>query len=101
MDTFPNEERVICTVRVAKPDNSEIVVNVSYLISLELYSELNNPNIYDNISSQEEISEEPEENVESFDMENGELESSNTRPSRKIAEASRTQIVNLVQRRLL
>ena len=77
------------------------MVNVSYLIPLELYSELNNPNIYDDISSQEEISEEPEENVESSDMENGELESSNTRPSHKTAEASGAQIVNLARRRLL
>ena len=101
VDTFPNEERVIRTVRVAKPDNSEVVVNVSYLIPLELYSELNDPNMYDDISSQEEISEETEENVESSVMENGELESSNTRPSRKTAEASRAQMVNLARRRLL
>ena len=49
VDTFPKEERVIRTVCVAKPDNSEVVVNVSYLIPLDLYSELNNPNIYDDI----------------------------------------------------
>ena len=101
MDTFSNEERVIRAVRVAKPDNSEVVVNVSYLIPLDLYCELNNLNIYDDISSQEEISEEPEENVESSDMEYGELESSNTRPSHETAEASRAQIVNLAHRRLL
>ena len=101
VDTSPNEERVICTVHVAKTDSSEMVVNVSYLIPLELYSELNSPNIYDDISSQEEIPEELEENVESSDIGNSELGSSNKRPSRKTAKASRAQIVNLVHRRLL
>ena len=101
VDTFPNEERVICTVRVAKLDNSEVVVNVSYLIPSELYSELNNPNVYGDISSQEEIPEELEENVESSDIENSEFGSSIRRPSRKTAEASRAQIVNLACRRLL
>ena len=52
VDTFPNEEWVIRAVCVAKLDNSEVVINVSYLIPLELYSELNNPNIYGDISSQ-------------------------------------------------
>ena len=101
VDTSPNEERVIRTVHVAKTDSSEMMVNVNYLIPLELYSELNSPNIYDDISSQEEIPEELEENIESSDIENSELGSSNKRPSRKTAKASRAQIVNLVHRRLL
>ena len=45
--------------------------------------------------------EELEENVESSDIENSEVEYSNTRPSHKTAEASRTQIVNLARRRPL
>ena len=98
VDTFPDEEQVIRTVRVAKPDKSEVVVNVKHLIPLELYSELNNPNLYDGASSQEEVSERVEESSSDEDLE---FESSNARPSRKTAEASRAQIVNLARRGLL
>ena len=101
MDTFPNEEGVIRTVRVVKPDKSEVVVNVSHLIPLELYSELNNPNLYNNASSQEEVLEDDEEDLMSSEVENSEPESSYARPSRKTAEASRSQIVDLARKGLL
>ena len=98
VETFPNEEQVIRTVRVAKPDKSEVVVNVSHLIPLELYSELNNPHLYDGASSQEEASEQVEESSAVEDLE---PESSNARPSRRTAEASRAQTINLARRGLL
>ena len=100
LDTFPDEEGVIRTVRVVKPDKNEVTVNVSHLIPLELYSELNNPNLYNGASNQEE-SVEVEESLTSSDVESVDLDFSSARPSRRAAEASRAQVVDLARRGLL
>ncbi|XP_066951856.1 uncharacterized protein [Macrobrachium rosenbergii] len=54
VETFSDNEGVVRTVRIVKPDKSESEVNVSFLIPLELYSELNDPNLYVQIEEQEE-----------------------------------------------
>ena len=46
LQTFPDDDQVIRTVKILKPDLSEVVVNVNHLISLELYFELENPQVY-------------------------------------------------------
>ena len=45
VDIFPDGENVIRTVRVSRADGKEAVVNVGQLIPLELYAELNDPNL--------------------------------------------------------
>ena len=34
VEIFPNEEGILCTVLIAKPDGKEVTVNVSHLIPL-------------------------------------------------------------------
>ena len=46
LQIFPDDDQVIHTVKILKPDLSEVVVNVNHLISLELYFELENPQVY-------------------------------------------------------
>ena len=110
--TLPNKEGVTRTVRVSKPDGNEITVNVSHLIPLELYSELNNPHIYD-MSDQSDTSSivDNDDNgndgndVEvsmSSDSDSEEVPVPSTgRPSRRTAEVSRAQIRTLAGQGLL
>ena len=46
LQTFPDDDQVIRTVKTLNPDLSEVVVNVNHLISLELCFELENPQVY-------------------------------------------------------
>ena len=46
LETFPDNDQVVRTVKILKPDLSEAIVTVSYLISLELYFELENHLVY-------------------------------------------------------
>ena len=55
MEIFHNEEGILHTVRIAKPDGNEATVNVSHLIPLEIYSELNDPKLH---NVQADVSEE-------------------------------------------
>ena len=43
LQMFPDNNQAIRTVKILKPDLGEVVVNVNHLISLELYFELENP----------------------------------------------------------
>ena len=54
VDIFLDEEGVVRTVRIVKPDGNESNVNVSHLIPLELYSELNYPNFNVQVSEHED-----------------------------------------------
>ena len=100
VETFPNEDGVVRTLRVVKPDGNTVTVNVSHLIPLELYSELNDPNLYnvqydDNVLVEDlEIVDESSEIIE-------EPEPCSTRPSRKTAKASRDQIKSLASKGLV
>ena len=98
VDTFLDDEGVIRTVRIVKSDGNESNVNVSHLIPLELYSELNNPNLYVQVDEQVE-----EENI---DLVDNISDSSVTvpppspnpvRPSRSTALASRNLIKALAR----
>ena len=58
LETFPDNDEVVRTVKISKPDLSEVIVNVNYFISLELYFELETPQAYtdgSNNSAQEGI----------------------------------------------
>ena len=84
------------TVRIVKSDRSESNVNVSHLIPLELYSELNNPSLFAQVDEQEE-------NIESLVEETLDTRTNLPddtlagRPSRRTALASREQIRTLAQ----
>ena len=114
VETFSDEEGVTRTVRIVKSDGNESNVNVSYLIPLELFSELNNPNLYDRMNEQvNEDSEvcvesvpDPCPNVSQLDPCLDESQSEpcpslplpvSSRPSRSTALASRAQIKTLVR----
>ena len=113
-DTYPDLDLVMRTVKVAKPDGSQVNVNVKHLIPLELYSELNTPN-NNNINSEgsrsEDVRVETQEEALSecesgMDISLAEVEheldgSSNVRPSRKTAQASRAQTLSLASKGLL
>ena len=113
-DTYPDMDLVMRTVKVAKPDGSQVNVNVKHLIPLELYSELNTPN-NNNINSEgsrsEDVRVETQEEALSecesgMDISLAEVEheldgSSNVRPSRKTAQASRAQTLSLASKGLL
>ena len=87
---------------VLKPDQNEVVVNVKHLIVLELYFELNNPQIYsDNAdkSTQRESDSEMEEVMSEVD---GSVSGSPPlRPSRRTAQASRSQTKGFARRGLV
>ena len=100
VDIFPDEEGILRTVRIVKPDGNEVTVNVSHLIPLELYSELNNPNLYNVQSDISEVNEDFSELYESSDSEVVPEPISN-RPSRRTAEASRANIRTLAGKGLL
>ena len=122
VDTYPDFEMVMRTVKVAKPDGSLVKVNVQHLIPLELYCELNTPNTRD-------VSEEDSDivrGVETHEEANSEVESGqdfvvagaeggmpvseignvipvteSSRPSRRTAQASRAQTISLASKGLL
>ena len=113
-DTFPDQDQVIRTVRVIKPDRSEVTVNVKFLIPLELYSELNTPNLESSEGNsvqtdaeyQDEMLSESEDDLEppSADLEEDqedEGDSGRARPSRKTARASRALTKALRANRLV
>ena len=112
-DTYPDQDLVTRTVKVAKPDGSLVNVNVKYLIPLELFCELNTPNSrdsYDNVNGeveeyvpQEEVLSELENEIlptlEEYDSVMG--DSLGARPSRRTAQASRAQTKSLASKGLL
>ena len=96
VDTFLDEEGVIRTVRIVKSDGNESNVNVSHLIPLELYSELNYPNL--NVQVDELNQEDSDSFVEDIADSNVDMSIPNpTRPSRSTALASREQIKALAR----
>ena len=113
VDTYPDQDQVIRTVRVSKSDNSEVNVNVKHLISLELHCELNTPDESEDGLSVEDVNStetfEPldeilsEADVMSEPSVSSDEEPVNTRvrPSRRTAQASRAQTRSLVSKGLL
>ena len=101
LETFPDENQVVRTVRVLKPDQSEAVVNVNHLISLELYFELNNPQIYSANSDESSQGDGDSANELVSDSDSSVSESPAVRPSRKTAQASRAQTKGLARRGLV
>ena len=99
LETFPDKDQVVRSVKVLKPDQNEVVVNVKHLIVLELYFELNNTQIYsDNTdeSTQRESDSEMEEVMSEVD---GSVSGSPpARPSRRTAQASRAQTKGFARR---
>ena len=105
VETFLDDEGVIRTVRIVRSDGNESNVNVSYLIPLELYSELNNPNLYTQADEQEV--EGSEVFVENISDPGSTLpqpgpsptlpQPDSSRPSRSTALASRAQIKALAR----
>ena len=101
------------TVKVAKPDGNQVNVNVKHLIPLELYCELNTPNIdvegslsggtgnpVENLEPLEEALsdvDEKSEPVGSID----EAVALSVRPSCRTAQASRAQTRTLASKGLL
>ena len=113
VDTYPDQDLVIRTVKIAKPDGSQVNVNVKHLIPLELYCELNIPNVHNEVDQSEteddnEIVEFLEEAYSDIDLnlEPAEevvsiVEPENRRPSRRTAQASRAQTRTLASEGLL
>ncbi|XP_068231899.1 uncharacterized protein [Palaemon carinicauda] len=95
VEKFSDDEGVVRTVRIVKPHKTESVINVSFLIPLELYSKLNDPNLYVQI--------EQEDNVGMFkadeipDTGTASPDEVSTRPTRSTALASRNLIRNLAR----
>ena len=101
METFPDKDQVVRSVKVLKPDQNEVVVNFKHLIVLELYFELNNPQIYSDTdeSTQRESDSEMEEVMSEVD---GSVSGSPpARPSRRTAQASRVQTKGFARRGLV
>ena len=96
VETFCDDEGIVRTVRIVKSDRSESNVNVSHLIPLELYSELNDPNLYVQVDEQEENINDSVED-ETLDTGTTLPEISTARPSRSTALASREQIRTLAR----
>ncbi|XP_064111443.1 uncharacterized protein LOC135218931 [Macrobrachium nipponense] len=96
VETFSDNEGVVRTVRIVKPDKSESEINVSFLIPLELYSELNDPNLYVQIEEQEENISELETD-EIPDTGTSLPNETSTRPTRSAALASRNLIRSLAR----
>ena len=101
VETFPDASNVVRTVRVLKPDHSEAVVNINHLISLELYLELNNPQIYSAGSDESSQGDDDSSNGLVSDSDDSLSESPAARPSRRTAQASRAQTKGLARRRLV
>ena len=91
------------TVKVAKPDGNQANINVKHLIPLELYCELNTPNIDEdslsgdtdnpvqNFEPLEEALSDVDERSEPSVGSIYEAVASSVRPSRRTAQASRAQ----------
>ena len=102
LQTFPGDNQVIRTVKILKPDLSEVVVSVNQLISLELYFELENPQVYtdgSNNSAQVRGDLEEDNNVSEIDV--SVSASAADRSSRSTAQASRAQTRVLVSKGLV
>ena len=86
-EVYSDNDEVIRTVLIVKPDGSRVSVNVSHLIPLELYLELNDPNLYD-------MPPDGQENLENSETSYDEVipEVSSSTPSRSTALAFRAQI---------
>ena len=101
-ETFPDNDQIVRTVKILKPDLSEVIVNVNYLISLELYFELENPQACtdgSNNLTQEGDKLEEDENLSEVDVPVS--ASATARPSRGTAQASRAQTRVLASRGLV
>ena len=101
LETFPDENQVVRTFRVLKSDQSEAVVNVNHLISLELYLELNNPQIYSANSDESSKGDGDSANELVSDSDSSVSEGPAARPSRKTARSSRAQTKGLAHRGLV
>ena len=113
VDTYPDQDLVMRTVKIAKPDGSQVNVNVKHLIPLELYCELNIPNVHNEVDQSE--TEDDNEIIESLEdaypntdlnLEPAEevvsvVEPESRRPSRRTAQASRAQTRTLASEGLL
>ena len=118
VETFPDKEGVVRTLKVIKSDRSESVVNVSQLIPLELFMELSEPDLdkgeeslvsvgdpnsdtfSDGESSRVEDEEDREdlsENVRSDDIEMDNASFAG-RPVRRTAQASRNLLRSLARK---
>ena len=103
LQTFPDDDQVIRTVKILKPDLGEVIVNVNHLISLELYFELENPQAY--TEGAENSTPGGSENEDDVDKES-EVEvpmatSAAARPTRSTARASRAQTRDLAGKGLV
>ena len=102
LETVPDENKVVCAVKVLEPDPSEVVVNVDQLISLQLYFELDNHRVYsDNFdnSAQEEDNLEGGETLSEIDV--PVVECATARPTRRTDQASKAQSRVLASRGLV
>ena len=91
---FPDDDQVIRTAKILKPDLSEVVVNVNHLISLELYFELKNPQVYtDGSNGSTHVGGDMEEDNNVSEMDVSVTASAAARPSRGTAQASRAQTI--------
>ena len=101
LETFPDNNQVLLTARILKSNLSAVIVNVTYLTSLELYFELEYPQVYtdeSNNSAHEGGDLEENENVSEVDVPVS--ESTAVRSSRRTAHASRAQTSVLASRGL-
>ena len=101
LETYPDKDQVVRSVKVLKPDQNELVVNVKHLIVLELYFELNNPQIYsDNTdeSTQRESDSKMEEVMSEIDSS---VSGSPPARPRRTAQASRAQAKGFARRGLV
>ena len=92
LETFPDNDQVVLTVKILKPDLSEVIVDANYLIFLELYFELENPQINTNgfnNSAQGRGDLEENENVSEVDV--PVFVSAAVRPYSSTVQASRAQ----------
>ena len=102
LQTFPDDDQVIHTVKILKLDLSEVVVNVNHLISFELYFELENPQVYtDGSNSSAQVGGDMEEDNNVSEMDVSETATAAARPSRSTAQASRAQTRVLASRGLV
>ena len=102
LQTFPDDDQVIRTVKILKPDLSEVVVNVNHLISLELYFKLENPQVYtDGSNNSAQVRGDMEEDNNVSEMDVSVTASAAARPSRSTAQASRAQTRVLASRGLI
>ena len=102
LQTFPDNDQVIRTVKILKPDLSEVVVNVNHLISLELYFELENPQVYtDGSDNSTQGGEDLEDDDNVSEIRVPVSTSAAARPIRSTARASRAQTRDLAGKGLV